>query len=311
MKQINGVLSMKQINGVLRGSLTPLVLGLCIWLVMPAEALAKALVRFVHGVPGAGLATVEVRFGSGQTKLGTVSFGQSTAWRSIRSGSFHWTLIGSRGSTLAQGSATIGSGPYDIVALAETKGVVLGVYKAQAGKAGTSLVRVIHAAPELGSPQLELDSKVVDQSLSFTHATPYLSVNPGVHSLSAMRPGDSTPLLSVKGVKLKPDVAYSAIVLGSRGQMVRVVTVVDRGAPLTRPSAKHQVLAASPTGWVTVQSGDSLWRIASRVVGADASNAQVERELVAIWNANAARIGTGDPNLIFPGQRIHVPQTQA
>src|ERR1035437_7801808 len=236
---------------------------------MPAESLAKAVVRFVHWVPGAGRAAVEVDFGSGETKLGTVSFGQTTPWRSVRSGRFHWTLVGSGGSTLAQGSATIGSGAYDMVALAETKGVVLGVYKAEAGKPGTSLVRVIHAAPELGSPQLELDSKVVDQRLNFTQATPYVSV---------------------KGVKLVPDVAYSAIVIGSRGQMVRVVTVVDRGAPLTRPAsvrpAKHQSVAASTGGWITVRSSDSLWRIAGRVLGADVGNAQIEREVVAIWDAN-------------------------
>ena len=282
---------------------------------MPAQALAKALVRIVHGVPGVGQATVEIGSGSAVKKLGVIGFGQYTRWRSVRSGSFHWALVGSGGKTLAQGSTTIGSGAYDIVALAKAKGVVLGVYKAESGKPGTSLVRVIHAAPELGSPQLDLDSKVIDQSLNFTRATPYLSVNPGVHSLSAMRAGDSAPLVSVKGVKLVPDVAYSAIVIGSRGQMVRVVTVVDRGAPLTRPAsvrpAKHQSVAASTGGWITVRSGDSLWRIAGRVLGADVGNAQIEREVVAIWDANAARIGTGDPNLIFPGQRIHLPQTQA
>jgi Domain of unknown function (DUF4397)/LysM domain len=300
---------------VLRRSLAPLALGLSFWLLMPAESLARALVRFVHGVPGAGRAAVEVDFGSGEAKLGTVGFGQATPWRSIRSGRFHWTLVGGGGSALAHGSATIGSGAYDIVVLAETKGVVLGIYKAQAGKPGTSLVRVIHAAPELGSPELELDSKVVDQRLSFTQATPYLSVNPGLHSLSAMRPGDSAPLVAVEGVKLVSDAAYSAIVVGSRGQMVRVVTVVDRGAPLTRKAAvrpaKRQSIAAPASGWMTVQPGDSLWRIASRVVGADAGNAQIAREVMAIWNANAARIGTGDPNLIFPGQRIHLSRAQA
>jgi hypothetical protein len=300
---------------VLRRSLAPLALGLCIWLLLPAESLAKAVVRFVHAVPGAGRATVEVDFGSGERKLGSVAFGQTTPWRSIRSGRFRWTLIGGGGKPLANGTATIGSGSFDVVVLAETKGVVLGIYRAQAGRPGTSLVRVIHAAPELGSPRLELDSKIVDQRLNFTQATPYLSVNPGVHSMSAMRPGDSAPLISVKGVRLIPDVAYSAIVIGSRGQMVRVVTVVDRGAPLTRRApvgpATHQSVLTRTRGWVTVHSGDSLWRIASTVVGAGASNARIERELVAIWDTNAARIGTGDPNLIFPGQRLRVPPVQA
>jgi hypothetical protein len=33
----------------------------------------------------------------------------------------------------------------------------------------------------------------------------------------------------------------------------------------------------------------------------------VEHKLVAIWNMNAGRIGTGDPNLIFPGTRLRLP----
>ncbi len=301
-------------NRGLSRSLAPLLLGFCIWLLWPAEALAQALVRFVHGVPGVGAATVEIATASGTTKLGTISFAQSTAWHSVRSGSFHWLLVGG-GKTLAQGTSTVGNGAYDIVVLARTQGVALGIYRARAGEPGTSLVRVIHAAPELGSPELELDSHVVAQHVSFTQATPYLSVNPGVHSLSAMRPGDTAPLVSVKGVKLVPGVAYSAIVLGSRGQMVRVVTVTDRGPPLTRPApkprqstpTKERSSSGSPSGWVTVRPGDSLWLIARRRLGDRASNADVERELVAIWDANAERIGTGDPNLIFPGQRLHIP----
>ena len=41
-------------------SLAPLVLTVCVWLVWPAQSFAKALVRFVHGVPGVGRATVKV-----------------------------------------------------------------------------------------------------------------------------------------------------------------------------------------------------------------------------------------------------------
>ena len=290
-----------------RLSLAPLALGLCVWLLWPAQALARAVVRFIHAVPGVGTATVKLNTGAGDVDLGSIGFAQVTPWRNVRSGSFHWSLEGG-GKTLASGTSTVGSGAYDIVVLDKSSGVSLGIYQAHGGKPGTSLVRVIHAVPELGSPELELDSKVVVKSLSFTKATPYLSVNPGVHSLSAMKAGDTAPFVSLKGVRLVPDVAYSAIVVGSRGQRVRVVTVTDRGGPLTRTakSTRHRSTPVNSKFYV-VHRGDSLWEIASKLLGPGASNETIQRKLVAIWDLNDRRIGTGDPNLIFPGQRLLLP----
>jgi hypothetical protein len=56
-----------------------------------------------------------------------------------------------------------------------------------------------------------------------------------------------------------------------------------------------------------VRPGDSLWSIARSLVGPSASNTEVETKLVKVWDMNAHRIGTGDPNLIFPGQRLLLP----
>jgi hypothetical protein len=289
-------------------SLAPIVLGLCIYLVWPASALARAVLRFVHAVPGAGTARVEVTTGAQTISFGSIAFAQATGFRSLRSGQFHWRLVGGSGSTLASGTATVGDGTYTAVFLLEKQSVTVGIYRDRAGEPGTTLLRVIHAAPELGSPELELDGKVVLKSLPFPQATPYLRVAPGVHSLAAMRPGDKAPLLSVSGVRLVSDVAYSVVVVGSRGQKVRVVTVVDRGAPLTHPApARKSGGQGGGSSSVTVQPGDSLWRIARRVVGPSASNVAVWREVIAIWDANASRIGTGDPNLIFPGTRLTLP----
>ncbi|MGI8716152.1 MAG: hypothetical protein ACR2NR_23815 [Solirubrobacteraceae bacterium] len=47
--------------------------------------------------------------------------------------------------------------------------------------------------------------------------------------------------------------------------------------------------------------------IASRLVGRPAGNAAIEHKLVAIWNLNQGRIGTGDPSLIFPGTELRLP----
>lgn len=291
-------------------SLAPFLLVVCVWMVWPAQSFAKALVRFVHGVPGVGRATVDVNDGSGDRGVGTIGFAQSTAWHSVRSGRFRWTLKGG-GKQLAAGSATVGNGAYDIVVLERGMKVWMGIYKASAGKPGTSLVRVIHGAPELGAPELMVDGKEAVKSLGYRQATPYVSLPAGTHTLGAMRPGDSTPVVGGVHMSVMDGKAYSAVVLGTRGEMVRVVTLTDRGAPLTRkgtakatPVSRH---ASASSGTVVIRPGDSLWAIAQRIVGPSASNAGVEKELVAIWNTNAGRIGTGDPNLIFPGTRLRLP----
>jgi hypothetical protein len=299
-------------------SLSVLVLGLCLWLLIPAQALANALIRFIHAVPGVGKATVQINDGSGNVAIGSIGFGQATPWHGVRSGSFQWALQGG-GKTLVKGTSTVGNGAYDIVVLDKSSGVSLGIYKARAGKPGTSLVRVIHAAPELGSPELTVDSKEAVKSLAFTQATPYVSLPPGVHTLGAMKPGGTVSLVSGGRVTLASGVAYSAIVVGSRGQRVRVVAVVDRGAPLTRSSSSGSAgsskssgssgssgssSSASSSGSVVVKPGDSLWSIARGLLPSGASDVAIEHKVVAIWDANAKRIGTGDPNLIFSGTRL-------
>lgn len=292
-----------------RRSLAPAAMALAAVIVVPAQAVGKALVRFVHAVPGVGRATVNLDTGTGMHPVGSVRFGQVSGWLSLRAGSFKWALSSS-GQSLVHGTATLGNGVYDIVVLDKRSGVSLGVYQVRAGRPGSSLVRVIHAAPELGSPALSLDSRVTVKRLSFTAATPYLSVNPGAHVLGALKPGTSTAVLPGTKLSLKPGVAYSAVVIGSRGQMVRVVTVVDRGAPLTRSSTRSASPAAAGReaatrrGSVMVKPGDSLWSIARSLLPAGASDTEIQHKLVEIWNHNAHRIGTGDPNLIFSGQRL-------
>jgi nucleoid-associated protein YgaU len=299
-------------------SLAPLVLGLCVWLLWPAQAFAAALIRFIHAVPGVGTATVDVNAGGVDQQVGSIRFGQVTPFKSVRAGSFRWTLKGG-GKVLATGTSVVGNGVFDIAILYKPSGgVQLGIYRAAGGKPGTSLVRAIHAAPELGSPMFMLDSHTMADRLPYAHATPYFSIMPGSYSLSAMKPwlmqpGDPT-LLDVKGVNFMPGAAYSVIAVGSRGQMVRLVRVVDRGAPLTRPVSLTNMVKPEPMtgssmgspGSVMVRPGDSLWSIASRMLGPSASGEEIHTKLMAVWTMNENQIGT-DPNLIFPGQRLMLP----
>jgi Tfp pilus assembly protein FimV len=60
-----------------------------------------------------------------------------------------------------------------------------------------------------------------------------------------------------------------------------------------------------------VRSGDSLWRIAERILavrtGGTVTGSDVARFWPAVYEANRALIGE-DPNLIFPGQTLQIPE---
>jgi len=285
-------------------SLVTAVLVLGVW---PVQALAKALVRFVHAVPGTSAAHLQLSEQGRSTDLGQASFAQSTQYRSVRAGSFTWKLS-SAGRVLAHGTATLKNATYTIVVLAKGAGAALGIYRDQGGRGGVSLLRMIHAAPELGSPDLQLDSRTVAHGVAFSQATPYGAVKPGSYELSAVKPGDSAPLVKGK-VTLGAGDAVTALVVGSRGQRVRVVTVTDRGAPLTRTAAVGRRAAPRRSGapeTLKVRHGDSLWSIARSRLAGDASQARIDAEVQRLWNMNQGRIGTGDPNLILPGQTLRL-----
>lgn len=82
------------------------------------------------------------------------------------------------------------------------------------------------------------------------------------------------------------------------------------------PSDPHPTRATMPPagsdlhihdGAYTVQAGDSLWTIAHHWLGREATDAQIARAVSRIWDHNAAAVGTGNPNLIVPGDRLEMP----
>jgi hypothetical protein len=78
--------------------------------------------------------------------------------------------------------------------------------------------------------------------------------------------------------------------------------------PPVRPGQRAPM--PSPSGWIYfVRSGDSLWSIARLMLGQKATDAQVAGLVDRIWRLNVKRIGTGDPSLIMPGQRLLLPRT--
>jgi hypothetical protein len=55
-----------------------------------------------------------------------------------------------------------------------------------------------------------------------------------------------------------------------------------------------------------VEPGQSLWVIAQGVLGEPAGIARIAFEVRRLWQLNAARIGSGDPDLIFAGQELRL-----
>lgn len=56
-----------------------------------------------------------------------------------------------------------------------------------------------------------------------------------------------------------------------------------------------------------VRRGESLWSIASDLLGEEANSARVAREVSRLWELNEQRIATGSPDLLFAGTRLRLP----
>jgi LysM domain len=55
-----------------------------------------------------------------------------------------------------------------------------------------------------------------------------------------------------------------------------------------------------------VEPGESLWAIAKRLLGPDASAARIAREVARLWGLNEERIATGNPDLLLPGTKLRL-----
>jgi hypothetical protein len=82
------------------------------------------------------------------------------------------------------------------------------------------------------------------------------------------------------------------------------------------PDSSEPVAGGAPAGssegaplrgpFHVVRPGESLWSIASRLLGPDASEGSVAFEVRRLWRLNSQRIGTGDPNLLRVGVTLRL-----
>src|SRR3954470_10880526 len=203
-----------------------------------ASAFGFAKVRLVNARPGSqsvGLKVVVA--GAAPPAVGPASYGQVTPYVRVSAGSAQIALTGG-GSANQVSQSLVDGGNYTAVALAKgSKGFSLKLFRDGHARKGTARLRVIHAAPELGSPDLKLGQRTVAEKLAFKEATPYLSEAPGSYDLAVSKPGAGTPIFH-QSVALSAGVASTAILTGSGGAPEKVISAADdtltpAGAPET------------------------------------------------------------------------------
>jgi hypothetical protein len=82
---------------------------------------------------------------------------------------------------------------------------------------------------------------------------------------------------------------------------------------VTTPAPAHVATVSTRTSHEAIRRGDdvhvvergeSLWSIASDLLGDSASTAEIARKVDGLWELNRSRIDTGDPDLLMTGTRL-------
>src|SRR4051812_1613485 len=224
------------------------VIGLTLVIVMlvglpAASASATAKVRLVNARAGSAAVGLKVVVGTAAPpEIGEATYGQVTPYVNVSPGSAQIAISGlsaEQGGSEAQTTEQLVDGErYTAVALAKgPKGFQIEVYHDGDARPGKARLRVLHAAPELGSPDIMLGQRKIAENVAFRAASPYLTVQPGSYTLSVVKPGGSSAIFEQR-ITLSAGVASTAILAGSGGARERLImatdeTVTPAGAPET------------------------------------------------------------------------------
>ena len=83
---------------------------------------------------------------------------------------------------------------------------------------------------------------------------------------------------------------------------------MERAHPADAPAHAVTPRASHP---YTVQPGDNLWSIARAALGGNADDTQIAPYWHTLIAANRSRLRSGDPNLIYPGEVLGLPDRGA
>jgi hypothetical protein len=203
-----------------------------------ASAMAQSQIRLANASPALDSARIEV-FVSGKGNPGgaPAAYGEVAPYAKVPSGVVQIRLAGTNDSAEV-GASLVDGERYTVVALAKGKGTELKMFQDSPPKGGDATLRVIHAAPELGAPDVKLGKQTIAEKVPFKSATKYISVTPGSEQLAVTRPGDGGSPIASKNVTLSAGTASTAIIAGSQGKPASVIftsdgSVTPAGAPET------------------------------------------------------------------------------
>ena len=211
-----------------------------------ASALGAAQVRLINARGGADAVSLEASVGGQTVEIGAATpFGQASEFTDVPAGDAEFSDGGDKPATetLADGKS------YTVVALPRDALQVLSNGKARAGEAR---LRVVHAAPELGSPDIQIGNRTVAQGVEFRAATKYMTFDAGSYPLAATKPGGGDAVFS-DVVELAAGTANTVVIAGSGGSPTQAISVQD--AAFTPPGAPD-------TGLGGLADEDAPWAMA-------------------------------------------------
>jgi hypothetical protein len=231
----------------LRKRNTPLI-GLAIaslMLVMgpAAQASGTAQVRLINARGGS--ATLQVTVDGKQASAGSaVGYGQAGASASVPTGEAKMTVAGKSVSTRLDDGES-----FTVVAVPGGGPLLL---RNGSAKGGQARVRIVHAAPELGKPDVRLGKRTVAQGVEFRSGTAYLTVDPGSYMLAVTKPNGGDTVFRGQ-VTLTAGTASTVVLAGTGGNPARLITASD--GTVTPAGAPH-------TGFGGLAGGGSPWLLA-------------------------------------------------
>jgi hypothetical protein len=150
---------------------------------------------------------------------------------------------------------------------------------------------------EPGAPVVESPAPAEPVPLGQQPQPPPVPVQRLVEPAPAVRPGklEATSREQPRRLVQTPSAPPPA----QSASEVPITTVVQ--------SAEPAVAVPNSASTYRVRSGDSLWTIASDLLGPAASAAQIATEVSRLWDLNRERIGTSDPSVLPVGVLLRLP----
>jgi hypothetical protein len=217
-----------------------------------ASALASAEVRFVNARGGPEPLQLEVSVAGQSTPAGDpLAFGDAGDHVTVPSGEARLSVVAGGDETATLDKVLADAGSYTIVAIPDgDEAAELVVLRDGTAAPGDSKLRVLHAAPELGDPDIRLGDRTLAEGLGFRSDTGYLKVDPGSYELAVAGPDGGDPVLDMP-IALAAGTASTVVVAGTGGSEARLIELTDDSfTPAGAPDTGLGGLAERDLQWI-------------------------------------------------------------